>query len=57
MDEWRSSLESTRLWMSNLDDQVWESEDWEESNLDEWNIKFDNQKIIKTKFEWLGDQV
>ena len=28
--------------------QVWEPKDWEESNLDECNIKFDNQKIVKT---------
>ena len=34
-----------------------ELQDLKKSNLDEWKIKFDNQKIVKTKFWWLEDQV
>ena len=31
------------------EDHVWKQEDHEELNLDEWKIKFINQKIVKTK--------
>ena len=44
-----------QTWMN--DDQVWKLDDCEESNLDEWKIKFDNQNIVKIKLGWLGDQV
>ena len=44
-----------QIWMN--ENQVWEPKNWEESNLDEWKIKIDNQKIVNAKLGWLGDQV
>ena len=44
-----------QTWMN--EDQIWEKKDWEQSNLDEWKIIFDNQKIVKPKLGWLGNQV
>ena len=31
-----------QIWINEY--QVWEQEDWEESNLDEWKNKFDKSK-------------
>ena len=39
------------------ENQVWKQEDWEEPNLDEWNINFDVQKIVKARLGWLRDQI